>query len=252
MQFGEYGLASVERFAVDPNYQREVATKHVKTITEDFDPDIFGALLVNYRQGDDYRLWVYDGQHRLVAAKQLGISEVPYIVTNGGHPRTVGEEARKFQKLNFNRKSVTPWNRYRALRVDGDPMMIALDRAVANVGWKVGPKADGNTVPVPPLIAIYKKSQEDGLAQVLTLARDLWADDPRATDQAVLKGLHLFWLERGETIDVEAFQRKLGVIEPREILRRAKELRADVGGTVPTNVKRVILKIYRARKSEAV
>ena len=73
-------LVPVEDLHIDESYQRPVQ-KHVNTIAQEWDDMKCNPLKVNYRE--DGNLYVWDGQHRLVALKLMGIDYVLCVITVG-------------------------------------------------------------------------------------------------------------------------------------------------------------------------
>jgi len=58
---------------VADQYQRGINKSHTKDIAKRFDPRLTGLPIVSIRDGVWY---VIDGQHRVAAAKELGITEI--------------------------------------------------------------------------------------------------------------------------------------------------------------------------------
>lgn len=69
-------IVPVEDLHIDGSYQRPVQ-KHVRTIAQEWDDMKCDPLKINFRA--DGRLYVWDGQHRLIALKIMGV-KVPHFV----------------------------------------------------------------------------------------------------------------------------------------------------------------------------
>src|SRR5437764_10583991 len=63
----------VEKIRVSETAQREFRPHRANQFAANFDPDAFGRLIVNFRDG---HWWVIDGQHRLAAVKILGWTDI--------------------------------------------------------------------------------------------------------------------------------------------------------------------------------
>lgn len=77
---GEYMDIPKDHLEVDHTYQRDtVSIERINSIAREFRWSAFGVLLII--RGSDGTLWVYDGQHRLAAAKlRDDIDDLPCLV----------------------------------------------------------------------------------------------------------------------------------------------------------------------------
>src|SRR3546814_7094126 len=84
----ELAWIAVEALAVDPSYQRSIEGKRsqatIKRMVAEFSWALFGAATVADTP-DGYR--VIDGQHRIEAARRLGIAEVPCLLVEADDPK---------------------------------------------------------------------------------------------------------------------------------------------------------------------
>ncbi len=114
---------------VHPDYQRPLSLDKVLEFASCWSWAACGAIAVGHSNGV---YWVYDGQHRLEAAKRhTDITLLPCVVFKA---MTVPEQARAFVKANINRKAVTIFARYRAMLVGGDPDAMRVQSLFDSLG----------------------------------------------------------------------------------------------------------------------
>jgi hypothetical protein len=118
---------------VDSDYQRRVSQSKVSKMAKNWHPQSVGVIVVSLRA--DGRYYVIDGQHRVAAAKKIGITELRCEVHKDLPIQT---EAKTFHYNNANRKSPNRIELFNALRIEGDPAVALVDRLVASVGRHVG------------------------------------------------------------------------------------------------------------------
>lgn len=108
----------------DPRYQRSIEGKRsqasIARICENFCWALFGAATVA-ETPEGYRL--IDGQHRVEAARRLGLAEVPCLLVQAGD---LAAEARLFVDANRNRVALTPLAMQVALVEAGDPEALTI------------------------------------------------------------------------------------------------------------------------------
>lgn len=121
-----------DQLLIDPGYQRAIEARAsqrlIRAIAADWNWDLCQPLVVSRRE--DGRLFVVDGQHRLVAAQLRGdIAQLPCVVGDYGDPEN---EARTFVQFNMARRPLSKFDIFRSALAGGDRearnIMEALDR----------------------------------------------------------------------------------------------------------------------------
>jgi hypothetical protein len=144
----EYRLGNVPLgvTAIDRAYQRAVNGDLVEQIAAEFDPQLFGAIVVSERAG---RFYVVDGQQR-TSALQLRHTPADFLVPSVIHDGlTQEQEATMFVKINRLRRVVGTLDTHRANVVAKDERALAVEGILAHVGFSV----------VPPTKAALKHGQ---------------------------------------------------------------------------------------------
>jgi hypothetical protein len=102
---------------VDDRYQRRVSQgsmMRIRRILRDFTWARFGAITVARTKDNGYA--VIDGQHRVIAARTLGIADVPAVIVSGD----TADQAADFVGINTTRTSVATIDKFRARVASGD------------------------------------------------------------------------------------------------------------------------------------
>jgi hypothetical protein len=235
----------MEKLELNPKFNREIVPRTISAIDTAPDPDKFGVLSVASMNGHGMYA-IYDGGHRFTWLWDSGYrGEVPCVV---GRVNDEQQVALKFVEMQHDRRDVSVWERYKKLLFVGIDAYVDVDREVTATGWKVGPKAIEYVVTPTPMLQVRNKYDAARLATVLLLARDLWDGRFKHTDPAVLLGLAHVVDDLGSSLDRTRFLVRLGSVEPRDLLSRARDRRVRERGSVALNVGREITRAYRSRQ----
>jgi hypothetical protein len=188
----KYRRIATDEIVVDGRYQRPVEDFRVQKIAESFDETLFGVLEVSRRNGV---CAVFDGQHRLEAAKRLGMSVVPCLVHEGLDPEA---EAKLFVRLQRERKNINPNDRFKARLFYRDPVALALQQLANDAGFEIktnaadaGPDA-WRIRAVSALERVYNAYGPEHVTATLVAIKDWWGGDRKSTDGALLEGVAYF------------------------------------------------------------
>jgi len=143
------------QLGVDHTYQRDRIREHtVNQIAREWSWMKLGVLLVVRRP--DGTLWVYDGQHRKLAAdKRADVEALPCMIFQA---EAVTQEADAFIGANTVRGTVTSWQRFKAQVVARDPVALAVKETVEASGYRVseGGNGDGVVTCVSTLVTAFE------------------------------------------------------------------------------------------------
>lgn len=162
-------IVPVEDLHVDESYQRPVQN-HVKTIAQEWDDMKCDPLKINFR-ADGY-LYVWDGQHRLVALKLMGVDYVLCVITVG---LTQEEEAALFGCQGNGIKKPDPYDIFKANVCAGEE----IDTEIKDMCDKYD-------------LLVSRNNKRAGNLSCLTLARDIFKRGKRDMEyfEWVLELLH--------------------------------------------------------------
>jgi hypothetical protein len=198
---------------VDESYQRSTedgkSQAMIARIAKGWDWRLFQPLSVARRP--DNSLCVIDGQHRLAAARRRG--DIPHLPVVISRFDDVAGEARAFEAMNRERKTMSRLERYRAAAVAGDPVTLEAMAEIAAAGmtlaahdnnerWKPGTiaciggivrgiKQHGRKVTEAALVALAEGFEGEALTHGAALLLGLlaiYADPPEDLDPDRLIG----------------------------------------------------------------
>lgn len=129
----------LDQLSIDESYQRNIDNPRsqamIARIAKNWDWRLYQPLSVARR--DEFGLVVIDGQHRLAAARQRG--DIPHLPAVISRFDDVASEARAFEAMNRERRTMSRLDRYRAAAVAGDPPTLEAMAAVTAAGLSLAP-----------------------------------------------------------------------------------------------------------------
>jgi hypothetical protein len=239
-------MIPVKELLVDrDNYQRWPDEARVREIVEHYDPIAFGVLFVNLRGFEPYvgQKFIFDGQNRYTAARDMGMDEVPCILVHG---LSLEEEARRFVTMDTNRRSLSKIDKYRANLVAKDPLATLASQVIEESGFKVetNPKkwrADqvGYIRAIDAVETAIRRYGPHTTIAALQTCRLAWPNDVTAGQRNFVLGTARLIFKFEDKLNVRQLQKKLALVSPREVIKRANALsesmswrRDDVFGNV--------------------
>jgi hypothetical protein len=196
----------------------------VATLVLYWDPRLLQLVTVNVR--DDNSVYLVDGQHRMLAAREKGLTELVAMVWYG---LSVKQEAALFLYLNQRRLPQKSIGRWKAAIVAEDPLVVAMDDLLHQYGYRVYAESKANDPKAITCPHAFLELAPNGdlarVRRVLEFISQTWPDDPMGIDVTVLKGTDLFLRKYGPVLDYRTAVRKLSVIPESTLLREAAVLR---------------------------
>lgn len=155
---------------VDPIYQRKETDSKVRRLAAEWSWLGCGCILVARRP--DGRNFVYDGNHRVMAARlRKDVNNLPCLVFRCSE---VVEEAVAFLNANVNRKPVTAYDRFRALLIAEDPAALLVQRLAEENGLTVEGNHDmPTTIRCVWRMLALARSRRDVLIEMFPLIAEL-------------------------------------------------------------------------------
>jgi hypothetical protein len=226
-------ILPVPKINVDSRYQRELNERRVARMAAAFDPGLAEAISVSLR--DDGTYWVFDGQHRLEAARRAGRTEILCLV----HILTPDEEARRFERLNSQATKPSPLDLFKARLFSRDPIALGIDETVRSCGFEIDFRgrtiAPGYISAIAELEVQYRSVKSPSLSgrarlsNTLTLIKETWPDTHGATGSVILRAVDSF-LQRYPGASRKRFAERLGAKNPVLLARKTSDL-ANLAGT---------------------
>lgn len=204
---GEFMEIDKHELGVDHDYQRDkVIVQKVREIQSNWSWAGCGCILVAMRK--DGTFWVFDGQHRVLAARnRADITTLPCLVFEADSKT---QEAAGFLVSNTHRKSVTAIAKFKALVMTGDPAAIAVNRICDEIGIEICDRAlSSRQIKCVSNCLKHAAANPDILAAALKAAVILEGDEPVHRD--ILEGL--VWIHRKyDLLSDSRFLRRLSSI----------------------------------------
>lgn len=158
-------------------YQRPIAKAKVAQIAANFDDTAAGALLVNERE--DGLLFVFDGQQRLGAMREIGRTSALCLVYRG---LTRQQEAEAFEHCNNVRTHVAANDRFRSRMVRQEANALGILDLVHDLGLELQVEFEQQRSGlrcVEALDSVTNRYGLDMLRTVLRVCRTAWSDVPQ-------------------------------------------------------------------------
>jgi hypothetical protein len=221
---GEFMLIDKHELKVDHAYQRDkVVINKVRDIQANWSWAGCGCILVAMRP--DGSFWVFDGQHRVLAARnRADISELPCLVFECDD---VTQEAAGFLVCNGERKPVTAAAKFKALVLTGDKAAVAVQEIFDRLGVTLveQPARAGEIKCIAK--CLYLAESDRGLFErCLEAAVELCGESPVTKD--ILEGLSWIHRKHGLLSDPR-FIRRLCSVSVAEIMTSIAKFAAAEG-----------------------
>lgn len=164
-----FAVVALDELHIDESYQRSLQN-HVKIIARDWNPTKCDPLKINFREDGFFYVW--DGQHRLEAARLRGIKYLLCDITVG---LTQEQEAALFGCQGVGIKKPDPYDIFKANVCAGEEIDTAIKEMCDEHG-----------------LLINRNNKKAGNLSCLTLAREIFrkGSDDREYFEWVLELLH--------------------------------------------------------------
>lgn len=249
-------LLPLDGLCVDESYQRPVTAAKMAYLRNNWDLLAAGMLRVNARP--DGSLYVMDGQHRLLAAREIGLAQMDCAV----YRVPVEMEARLFERWNTHATTATPQDVFKARLRYGEPVATAIHDIVVECGYVVITNRSYNLIngigAVRTLEQIYRCWDTAGrvpdperLRRVLRFIRRVWPEQEGATGEMMLRTVDRLLQRYRRDLDEKNFTEKLSVHSPLTLAYRAGEQAKLLREDAATALLREMVRIYNKGKTPA-
>ena len=236
-------MQSIERIplseiCIEP-YQRVLNNARVKRIADNFDPARVGVLLLSKRGPHSYA--IVDGQHRLCAMRQIGVSDAVCIVVVG---MSYEDEANYFRIQTRDANPLNAYSLYKAGVQAKDEHFLRIEAILLKNEYTVGLSAEPMVITaVNTLSRVMTMQGEAALDLALQSIRDAWHGDSTALRREMLAGVAEFARRYATRFTAETFRQRLGNLLPADLFF---EYRSRCEGRVNTNsaFKPIYLQIF--------
>ncbi len=173
--------------------QRPLNKRHVQSIADNLDPEMFGTLAVTLPNGHGI-YHVIDGQHRKVAVETLwGKDEmVPCQVYDAQDP---ARGAELFDEINSNRRGLSTIEQFKVRVTAQKDLQVEVNKIITKCGYRLGHQEVNSIWCVGALENLYQTSGPVILEATLRLIRKIWGEDNAAANANAVKGIGMFLSE---------------------------------------------------------
>lgn len=241
---GLHRVVKLDELNIDPSYQRRAEPEDVAAIADNYNPALLGQITVTERRIGNGRikLYVVDGQHRVLALRRMGIAAVLcYMVPT----KSVEEEARLFHLLNTTAKAVHAFDLFKARLKYGDETASEISQIVHGEGLLLSLSKERNTIAA--VNALEKVHVQHGnLAAVLRILNRWQNGAAQAFDGVFIADLGAFLAAYPSAVEgrmISALQR----YEPRDVKRETKRVKAELVCSRADAARIAIKKIYNEK-----
>ncbi|MGO8401346.1 DUF6551 family protein [Rhizobium ruizarguesonis] len=241
----ELKWVDIDKIIVDHNYQREIKPARVAQILREFNWAHFQPVML--AEQTDGRFAVFDGQHRVAAARaHPKVDQVPAAVVRV--KGTVGE-AEAFIGVNVNRTAITTVEKYWAGIEAGDAAMIRVREVLARAGCEViqaqgvKPAPHKTTAVTAAERAIRTYGEEAVVLACKTLAQ-AWPNDGSSLSGIFIGAVSRLFRNNKDTISADRLLQRLRATNRSELAANAETLRKLGGGDAAVNLSKALVEIY--------
>lgn len=212
---------------IDKTYQRQAHKNKVVAIRADWSWVACGALVVGRRPSGT--LVVVDGQHRKLAADgRSDIQALPCIVFDISG---IKDEAQGFIAVNTLRKSMSAFDKYRALLVSGDAEALAVESLVSSHGMRVSASSSPGSVKCISALLRAHRVKRAHLVRIWHIIAEMAKAD---NGLSVVVFQSLLYIEEkaqesGQTISSPAWTDRIVSLGQDLLARSARSIQAQAG-----------------------
>lgn len=176
-----------------PEAQRTVNMNRVAKISKNFDPDVFGVVLLAKPNGID-KYHVIDGQHRLTAVEMLFGNEekVPCYVTAAETPQEAADTFARTNGYGGTRAAPSAIDKFRVAVTAGYDAETQVHRLLKTMGYRVAADgSDGAISAISACMSVYRQYGLDRLRDALQVIQATWGRKYAATTAHIVQGYAL-------------------------------------------------------------
>lgn len=233
----------VSDLRISPRAQRDHSLRGAQALIEEiaanFDPDKFGTLVVNERDGT---YWVVDGGHRFTALLRMGYED-QQVECWIYHELSEKSEAELFLDLN-NVRPVSARDKFKVAVVAGRETECDIDRIVRSLDLTVGGGGGHGVGCVTALLKVYEQGGPAVLTTTLRVIKNAYGRP--GFSARVTEGLGLFVANYENTFNetrlTTKLERKLGGVNG--LLGRSEQIRSSHGVPGPVAIAAAAVETY--------
>lgn len=230
-----------------PEFQRHIDYVRAKKIANNFNMLKFD-LPILYKTNNGYG--VIDGNHRIAAAKIIGMKSCECAIVSV----TDEEAAKLFYTQNENKKTIKPYDAFKAKLIAKTPEALDILNVIIMTGYRIDSKGNDamSLCAISAIEKIYEDYSSQGLKDVLEIISKTWPGDEKSKRWEMLRGVALFIdiCKRQNLWNKSEVIRKLSTTSTIQILQNASA-RTINGSGKHVLIAEVLVEIYNKKRKES-
>lgn len=194
-----------------PVVQRTIVRTTLQRIIDHMDLNALGVLHAVYygRNGQDAKIMIVDGQHRLKALNQKGFHDLNVLVEVHYEVNDDAGAAALFLRLQ-NRSSIDTYSKFKIQCESGEPAAIGTVAVTKFNNLEVGSQCgDGKVACVASLMKLWNVDQGNVLSETLGTLIAAWGPSASSLEGKLVEGLGNVFARYNDMVDKPALVRKL-------------------------------------------
>lgn len=219
-------------------YNRSIDTRRAKKIAAFYNEHLFDPIVVG-RHGSDYS--IIDGQHRVFAAKLLGLDSIMCKIIDD---IDYAKEAELFTEYNGKqtRKPLDAFELYKGRFESGEDAAVRMSKIAEMFGFVITNQVGDNKIACVSIMnSIITRYGPDAMATTLAVVKSAWAGDKDSLRGFILEGVCIL-ISHCKGIDNARLSAKLKAATPLKLLAEADN--DPNGGKKSVRVARQMLRYY--------
>lgn len=215
-------------------------------IAADFSMSRFGLPCVNLRDGV---FWVFDGQHRVYAAKQAGLTDADTVPCEIFEGLTDQQMADAFLGRD-SRRAVSVLDAFpiavTAGRQDARDILNVMTRLGLRAGVRTRSTGGNVVAALSKLQALHARGGPALVTRVLRTLKTAFPEDPDALEGTMIEAMGLIYIRYGNHVDEKEMTARLAAHAPgpKGLLRRAQSQRERTGNRVSFCLAGAMTEVY--------
>lgn len=236
-----------------PAVQRTFDAAHAQRIADGFDPDKFRELYVAKRPGITGKYWVFDGQHRLWAARAWLGSADQKVPCRAWDSIPIERQAELFLDINGCVKQIKALDKWTIRLVAKEEIPLKIEAILHRHKLVVSKtRGDGAVQAVSAVEAVYRRSGGEAiLDRTLAMIGNAWGRSPASYDALILRGMAEFLHRFGAKIDERDLWTKLASkLTSERAIGKARAIADSMSISATRGMVQLIVNVYNERRGK--
>lgn len=229
-------------------YQRALEADRAQKIAENFNPHLFDPILLSKRKNG--RMYIIDGQHRVIAAVIAKIDKVPARILMG---LSREQEANLFVDAQLQRKPIRAFDRFNAKIIAQDPVFVGINKIVQKARFEIAPHSASNSPRrlrcITLLIMIYKTAGKDHFQRLVDVLEGLSdGKETGHTNDMFIRPMHRILREHGADISIDHMIKAFEKVSIEKVVWKAIRTSKVRGNRCVDKMMEIIREIYNQNR----